>query len=158
MTKALSMVTEKHIWLGSERWTKNALLMNFVSNGLAERHVGLMLQSTRAVLLQGNLPMTYWDYAVHHVAWCKNMVPHSMTKTSPYELAMGHKSPDLYHVRPFGCRMLCHPVTDRLPTFQPRLKEGVCLGHISGGIYKVCLLYTSPSPRDQRGSRMPSSA
>ena len=24
--------------------------------------------------------------------------------------------------------------------------------------YGVCLLYTSPSPRDQRGSRMPSSA
>ena len=24
--------------------------------------------------------------------------------------------------------------------------------------HKVCLLYTSPSPRDQRGSRMPSSA
>ena len=24
--------------------------------------------------------------------------------------------------------------------------------------YMVCLLYTSPSPRDQRGSRMPSSA
>ena len=24
--------------------------------------------------------------------------------------------------------------------------------------YRVCLLYTSPSPRDQRGSRMPSSA
>ena len=26
------------------------------------------------------------------------------------------------------------------------------------GGYNVCLLYTSPSPRDQRGSRMPSSA
>ena len=25
-------------------------------------------------------------------------------------------------------------------------------------LYNVCLLYTSPSPRDQRGSRMPSSA
>ena len=24
--------------------------------------------------------------------------------------------------------------------------------------YNICLLYTSPSPRDQRGSRMPSSA
>ena len=33
---------------------------------------------------------------------------------------------------------------------QPGVKEQV-------GIY-VCLLYTSPSPRDQRGSRMPSSA
>ena len=26
------------------------------------------------------------------------------------------------------------------------------------GCGKTCLLYTSPSPRDQRGSRMPSSA
>ena len=25
-------------------------------------------------------------------------------------------------------------------------------------LYVICLLYTSPSPRDQRGSRMPSSA
>ena len=25
-------------------------------------------------------------------------------------------------------------------------------------LYRICLLYTSPSPRDQRGSRMPSSA
>ena len=34
-------------------------------------------------------------------------------------------------------------------------------GLISGsnrGAVKICLLYTSPSPRDQRGSRMPSSA
>ena len=29
---------------------------------------------------------------------------------------------------------------------------------VSGGRSKFCLLYTSPSPRDQRGSRMPSSA
>ena len=28
----------------------------------------------------------------------------------------------------------------------------------AGALYQVCLLYTSPSPRDQRGSRMPSSA
>ena len=28
----------------------------------------------------------------------------------------------------------------------------------AGGRGKACLLYTSPSPRDQRGSRMPSSA
>ena len=30
-------------------------------------------------------------------------------------------------------------------------------GHIFSE-YDTCLLYTSPSPRDQRGSRMPSSA
>ena len=27
-----------------------------------------------------------------------------------------------------------------------------------GFLKNICLLYTSPSPRDQRGSRMPSSA
>ena len=31
-------------------------------------------------------------------------------------------------------------------------------GIIAGIVAYVCLLYTSPSPRDQRGSRMPSSA
>ena len=31
-------------------------------------------------------------------------------------------------------------------------------GHVTGAIITNCLLYTSPSPRDQRGSRMPSSA
>ena len=33
-----------------------------------------------------------------------------------------------------------------------------CPGIITPGEAKLCLLYTSPSPRDQRGSRMPSSA
>ena len=31
-------------------------------------------------------------------------------------------------------------------------------GNVLAGIHNDCLLYTSPSPRDQRGSRMPSSA
>ena len=29
---------------------------------------------------------------------------------------------------------------------------------VKGQVDKLCLLYTSPSPRDQRGSRMPASA
>ena len=33
--------------------------------------------------------------------------------------------------------------------------EALCIGT---ELHKTCLLYTSPSPRDQRGSRMPSSA
>ena len=39
-------------------------------------------------------------------------------------------------------------------------RYGGCYG-VSKGLferYGTCLLYTSPSPRDQRGSRMPSSA
>ena len=38
--------------------------------------------------------------------------------------------------------------------------EGVCIGRSNRGINSsfTCLLYTSPSPRDKRQSRMPSSA
>ena len=43
----------------------------------------------------------------------------------------------------------------RLRKISPRLVvDGVINTHKAG----FCLLYTSPSPRDQRGSRMPSSA
>ena len=49
----------------------------------------------------------------------------------------------------------------------PELSEALISGLIESGCHvvnigmvpsPVCLLYTSPSPRDQRGSRMPSSA
>ena len=39
---------------------------------------------------------------------------------------------------------------------QTRLQAEQQQGRLRG--FNVCLLYTSPSPRDQRGSRMPSSA
>ena len=38
------------------------------------------------------------------------------------------------------------------------LNEGLLEKKIDAGPCSSCLLYTSPSPRDQRGSRMPSSA
>ena len=41
---------------------------------------------------------------------------------------------------------------ERLNQFLPNAKVGIIQQN------KVCLLYTSPSPRDKRQSRMPSSA
>ena len=38
------------------------------------------------------------------------------------------------------------------------LVAGALVGMLGVGVVWACLLYTSPSPRDQRGSRMPSSA
>ena len=40
----------------------------------------------------------------------------------------------------------------------PRVKGAFCFMVTDGKTLYACLLYTSPSPRDQRGSRMPSSA
>ena len=42
--------------------------------------------------------------------------------------------------------------------YEQALKSGEALSGINFDKIYSCLLYTSPSPRDQRGSRMPSSA
>ena len=50
-------------------------------------------------------------------------------------------------------------ISDRYTTlYYERCIPGVSIGLLFGNVYYACLLYTSPSPRDQRGSRMPSSA
>ena len=38
------------------------------------------------------------------------------------------------------------------------INSSINLINLINSEYDACLLYTSPSPRDQRGSRMPSSA
>ena len=47
---------------------------------------------------------------------------------------------------------------DAMHTIQNNLARRAFLRHTSAGIGSVCLLYTSPSPRDGLLSRMPSSA
>ena len=59
-------------------------------------------------------------------------------------------------------------VARKVATGLPGLSEPETMRHyvrlsqknyaIDLGLFPLCLLYTSPSPRDQRGSRMPSSA
>ena len=60
----------------------------------------------------------------------------------------------------FGGVHFGEPVVE--PAEDGRLQPGECVGVLTDGQefrrVGVCLLYTSPSPRDQRGSRMPSSA
>ena len=47
----------------------------------------------------------------------------------------------------------------KIDVFSNQSKDSVSvLGGTTNVMYWDCLLYTSPSPRDQRGSRMPSSA
>ena len=67
-----------------------------------------------------------------------------------------------------GIGIFVHNTTIALPMFIPGFgvawglfsaySTGFAYSAIAASNAQVCLLYTSPSPRDQRGSRMPSSA
>ena len=54
--------------------------------------------------------------------------------------------------------MTVRPILERKKSNQVLEGAGVRLDRAFGFGNTSCLLYTSPSPRDQRGSRMPSSA
>ena len=62
---------------------------------------------------------------------------------------------------PFASPEFIKKIEDRIikPTMDGFQKSNLPFqGFVFIGLIKVCLLYTSPSPRDKRQSRMPSSA
>ena len=75
---------------------------------------------------------------------------------------------DVLYVRPDAKFDKSKPISGGVPHCWPQFGPGEIQVHgfarnvdwtlVSSGEDTICLLYTSPSPRDQRGSRMPSSA
>ena len=107
------------------------------SNGLVERTHSVLLASIRSCLHQSNLPQSYWNYALKHLTNCRNLVPHSVTKKTPFEVVFGNQSPDVRHIRPFGCKVHFRPPVKSIDTFAPRMENGINLCHEKGGIYRI---------------------
>lgn len=107
------------------------------SNGLAERSHGIILSMARTCLSESGLPFSYWNYAIRHVADCKNAVVHSATDKTPHDALYGEPAPYLQHLRPFGCKVFYQRIAKRLNTFEERTRTGVCLFHDGGGVYHI---------------------
>lgn len=107
------------------------------SNGLVERTHGVLLSSIRSCLQKAKLPMTYWNYALRHVTDSRNVLPVSGTGKTPYEIVFGVPSPNVRHMRPFGCRVEFRPNVKRIEVFESRVQEGIHLFHEGGGVYNI---------------------
>lgn len=86
-------------------------------NAIAERVNRTMVDSARSTLIQANLPYCLWPFALRHVVFVRNRVPHSTTKKAPF-LAIHGKRPSLKNIKVFGC---CAYVLrlPRLSKFEP---------------------------------------
>jgi len=114
-------------------------------NGIAERVNRTIVESALALLIQAKLPRCLWPFAVKHVTYVKNRVPHSTTGSTPYSVFTGNK-PSLKHVRVFGCTAYVL----RLPEgtkFEYRALEGVYLETLEHGIYRVLITDDDGIPR-----------
>ncbi|XP_019235724.1 PREDICTED: uncharacterized protein LOC109216049 [Nicotiana attenuata] len=96
-------------------------------NGLVERKHRHLLEITRALRFQANIPIKFWGHCVITAAYLINRLPSSVLKgCSPYELLYNRK-PQLGHLRTLGYLCFAKQVqeTDKL---MPRAMPAVLIG------------------------------
>ncbi|KAF3638907.1 hypothetical protein FXO37_24173 [Capsicum annuum] len=71
-------------------------------NGVAERRNRALLDMTRFMMAQSNLPISFWGDALLTAAYILNKVPSKSVSSTPYELWTGNK-PNFNDLRPRGC-------------------------------------------------------
>gem|GEM_PF-6147643 len=111
------------------------------SNDIAERINRTLNESARAMLIQVNMPQSFWAEAIITAAQIKNILPHSFFNDpiSPYE--RWHDEPPLFleHLRPFGCTVYALIPKERRPPrskFLARATKGCLIKYIAKGIYR----------------------
>ena len=82
--------------------------------------------------------------------------PHNMIKLRKRRIRVGDQNRDI--VFSYGANEQMIGPSDQRYKKISQVPEPDKIFFFGCATYMVCLLYTSPSPRDQRGSRMPSSA
>lgn len=104
-------------------------------NPFAERVNRTFMEPVRVILEQAGLSAKYWEYALDHVAYVKNRLPHSALNMSPFESITG-KKPTLKHIRVFGCASFVYNETPKSKA-HARAEPGIMLGCDDNGVYMV---------------------
>ena len=97
-------------------------------NGKAERLNAILLECTRCLLVQSDVPDRFWPYALHCANYLCNVRSNNRNYI-PYSKFHG-KSPDYSMLRTFGCKAYAwiHP-TDRSSKIKPVSEEGMFIGY-----------------------------
>ena len=88
---------------------KKSCVETLQQNGIVERKHQHILNVTRALLFQANLPPIFWEFAVNHVVFLINAIPTPLLDNiTPHEKLFG-KPYDISFLKVFGC--LCYAST-----------------------------------------------
>ena len=97
-------------------------------NGRAERLNRTLLQKTRCLLFQANMPSKFWAEAISTANYLRNLVPTSNSTKTPYEL-FHQKKPDVARLRVFGCSAYVQLPAPLRKKFDKRSVQGVFVGY-----------------------------
>ncbi len=98
-------------------------------NGAAERLNRTLVETTRAMLLDANLPQKFWAEAVSTAAYLRNRSPTSAVEgTTPHEAWYGQK-PRVEHLRVFGCTAFVHVAKDERGKLDSKTRKCILPGY-----------------------------
>jgi hypothetical protein len=105
-------------------------------NGVAERMNRTLMDKTRALLIQANLPKQLWGEAISAAIYLFNRTPNStLSFKTPFELAFG-KKPDISEIRIWGS-LIYKKNAETKGKLEPRASSYYLIGYIAPTIYKL---------------------
>ncbi|UYV83393.1 hypothetical protein LAZ67_23000861 [Cordylochernes scorpioides] len=98
-------------------------------NGIVERANRSLIEGTRALLIESQLPPKFWAEAMNTYSYIKNRTPHKRNdKTIPEEL-FTRKKPTIKHLKVFGCRAEYWIPKFKRYKFEKITKSGIFVGY-----------------------------
>ena len=108
-------------------------------NGKAERLNRTLMEKTRAMLLEANLPKDLWGEAIATANYLRNRAPVAGRSKTPWELFYGTK-PDVSHLRAFGSTALVHIPKTYRNKLDNHSERGIMVGYMPGSNgYRILL-------------------
>ena len=72
-------------------------------NGVVERKNRTIMEATREMLHDQDIPMHLWAEATRTVVYVQNCTPHKVLEKKTPEEVFSSKKPEVNHLRIFGC-------------------------------------------------------
>lgn len=98
-------------------------------NGVAERKNRSIIESTKAMIHDQNLHISFWGEASNTAVYIQNHCPHSVLDNITPEEVFSRIKPDLSHLHIFGCPVYVYIPKEKRTKLEPSRKKGVFIGY-----------------------------